>query len=94
MNEHEDCKVADFGVARLMDTTSIMTAETGTYRWMAPEVRRRAPPAAARTAPAACRTAPAPFGRLLPDDSAWPQPGFRSGKAECPERRWKPRLQC
>ena len=40
MNEHDDCKVADFGVARVMDTTCIMTAETGTYRWMAPEVRR------------------------------------------------------
>lgn len=31
-------KIADFGVARLVDKDSIMTAETGTYRWMAPEV--------------------------------------------------------
>ena len=46
-------KVCDFGVARLLpasvdrnsleaqaqQTRSDMTAETGTYRWMAPEVR-------------------------------------------------------
>jgi len=38
MNEHGDCSVADFGVARVVDSASIMTAETGTYRWMAPEV--------------------------------------------------------
>ena len=38
MNEHGDCKVADFGVARVVDGASVMTAETGTYRWMAPEV--------------------------------------------------------
>lgn len=31
-------KVADFGVARVEDQSGIMTAETGTYRWMAPEV--------------------------------------------------------
>ncbi|OIV99009.1 hypothetical protein TanjilG_29412 [Lupinus angustifolius] len=31
-------KIADFGVARLLDPTGIMTAETGTYRWMAPEL--------------------------------------------------------
>jgi serine/threonine protein kinase len=31
-------KVADFGVARLQNQSGIMTAETGTYRWMAPEV--------------------------------------------------------
>lgn len=31
-------KIADFGVARLLDQSTIMTAETGTYRWMAPEV--------------------------------------------------------
>lgn len=34
-------KVADFGVARVQDQTSVMTAETGTYRWMAPEVSLR-----------------------------------------------------
>ncbi|XP_027354326.1 serine/threonine-protein kinase STY46-like isoform X3 [Abrus precatorius] len=31
-------KVADFGVARVHDQSGIMTAETGTYRWMAPEI--------------------------------------------------------
>ncbi|XP_078440919.1 serine/threonine-protein kinase STY46-like isoform X2 [Wolffia australiana] len=31
-------KVADFGVARFKNKGGIMTAETGTYRWMAPEV--------------------------------------------------------
>ncbi|CAA6663773.1 unnamed protein product [Spirodela intermedia] len=31
-------KVADFGVARFKHQGGIMTAETGTYRWMAPEV--------------------------------------------------------
>jgi len=30
-------KVADFGVARVKDQSGVMTAETGTYRWMAPE---------------------------------------------------------
>ena len=32
-------KVADFGVARVKMQSGVMTAETGTYRWMAPEVR-------------------------------------------------------
>ncbi|XP_061356339.1 serine/threonine-protein kinase STY46-like [Gastrolobium bilobum] len=36
-------KVADFGVARLQDQSGIMTAETGTYRWMAPEVIEHKP---------------------------------------------------
>ncbi|WOL18788.1 serine/threonine-protein kinase STY46-like isoform X4 [Canna indica] len=31
-------KVADFGVARFQNEDGVMTAETGTYRWMAPEV--------------------------------------------------------
>ena len=31
-------KVADFGVARFQNQEGVMTAETGTYRWMAPEV--------------------------------------------------------
>jgi len=31
-------KVADFGVARVQSQSGVMTAETGTYRWMAPEV--------------------------------------------------------
>lgn len=32
-------QIADFGVARIIENTGHMTAETGTYRWMAPEVR-------------------------------------------------------
>ena len=31
-------RVADFGVARIIDMGGTMTAETGTYRWMAPEI--------------------------------------------------------
>ncbi|CAH1413794.1 unnamed protein product [Lactuca virosa] len=31
-------KVADFGVAMFLSQGGVMTAETGTYRWMAPEV--------------------------------------------------------
>ncbi|XP_062163681.1 serine/threonine-protein kinase STY46-like isoform X4 [Alnus glutinosa] len=31
-------KVADFGVARMQAQSGVMTAETGTYRWMAPEL--------------------------------------------------------
>ncbi|KAG5582032.1 hypothetical protein H5410_052659 [Solanum commersonii] len=38
MDENEVVKVADFGVARVKAQTGVMTAETGTYRWMAPEV--------------------------------------------------------
>ncbi|EOA19243.1 hypothetical protein CARUB_v100064731mg, partial [Capsella rubella] len=37
MDEHEVVKVADFGVARVQTESGVMTAETGTYRWMAPE---------------------------------------------------------
>ncbi|KAK1680546.1 hypothetical protein QYE76_041394 [Lolium multiflorum] len=36
-------KVADFGVARVKDQSGVMTAETGTYRWMAPEVIEHSP---------------------------------------------------
>ncbi|URE33360.1 kinase family [Musa troglodytarum] len=36
-------KVADFGVARILNQGGIMTAETGTYRWMAPEVINHQP---------------------------------------------------
>jgi hypothetical protein len=32
-------KVADFGVAHFQDQGGNMTAETGTYRWMAPEIQ-------------------------------------------------------
>jgi tRNA A-37 threonylcarbamoyl transferase component Bud32 len=38
MNENDVVKIADFGVARVMAKDGVMTAETGTYRWMAPEV--------------------------------------------------------
>ncbi|KAI4325411.1 hypothetical protein MLD38_030814 [Melastoma candidum] len=43
MDENEVVKVADFGVARVQDETGVMTAETGTYRWMAPEVIEHRP---------------------------------------------------
>ncbi len=33
MDETGTVKIADFGVARVMDSTGVMTAETGTYRW-------------------------------------------------------------
>eukprot|EP00210_Caulerpa_lentillifera_P001441 g1383.t1 len=36
-------KIADFGVARIMDAVCCATAETGTYRWMAPEVIEHKP---------------------------------------------------
>ncbi|RVX15745.1 Serine/threonine-protein kinase STY46 [Vitis vinifera] len=38
MDENKVVKVADFGVARVQAQSGVMTAETGTYRWMAPEV--------------------------------------------------------
>ncbi|KAJ0086664.1 hypothetical protein Patl1_08094 [Pistacia atlantica] len=38
MDTQKVIKVADFGVARFQSEGGIMTAETGTYRWMAPEV--------------------------------------------------------
>ncbi|KAH7429681.1 hypothetical protein KP509_09G061300 [Ceratopteris richardii] len=43
MDEHEVVKVADFGVARVQAQGGVMTAETGTYRWMAPEVIEHKP---------------------------------------------------
>ncbi|KAL6226960.1 hypothetical protein ACLB2K_000919 [Fragaria x ananassa] len=43
MDEHEVVKVADFGVARVQAQSGVMTAETGTYRWMAPEVIEHKP---------------------------------------------------
>lgn len=63
MDEHGTVKIADFGVARVV-TQGIMTAETGTYRWMAPEVIEHRPYShkvtqrccqAAPRAPATCR---------------------------------------
>ncbi|KHG01673.1 Serine/threonine-protein kinase HT1 [Gossypium arboreum] len=38
MDENQVVKVADFGVARVQSQSGVMTAETGTYRWMAPEL--------------------------------------------------------
>ncbi|XP_028797639.1 serine/threonine-protein kinase STY46 isoform X2 [Neltuma alba] len=38
MDENCVVKVADFGVARVKAQSGVMTAETGTYRWMAPEL--------------------------------------------------------
>ncbi|KAK1563755.1 hypothetical protein Q3G72_032390 [Acer saccharum] len=35
---HKSLKLADFGLAREESVTEMMTAETGTYRWMAPEL--------------------------------------------------------
>ncbi|KAL3377832.1 hypothetical protein AABB24_003969 [Solanum stoloniferum] len=43
MDEHGVVKVGDFGVARVQTQTGVMTAETGTYRWMAPEVIEHKP---------------------------------------------------
>ncbi|KAL1541186.1 Serine/threonine-protein kinase sty46 [Salvia divinorum] len=43
MDEKEVVKVGDFGVARVKAQTGVMTAETGTYRWMAPEVIEHKP---------------------------------------------------
>ncbi|XP_057427265.1 serine/threonine-protein kinase STY46-like [Lotus japonicus] len=43
MDENGVVKVADFGVARVKAQSGVMTAETGTYRWMAPEVIEHKP---------------------------------------------------
>ncbi|KAM1121961.1 hypothetical protein TB2_003459 [Malus domestica] len=43
MDENEVVKVADFGVARVNSHSGVMTSETGTYRWMAPEVIEHKP---------------------------------------------------
>ncbi|XP_061337448.1 serine/threonine-protein kinase STY46-like [Gastrolobium bilobum] len=43
MDENCIVKVADFGVARVKAQSGVMTAETGTYRWMAPEVIEHKP---------------------------------------------------
>ncbi|XP_076898928.1 serine/threonine-protein kinase STY46-like [Bidens hawaiensis] len=43
MDAHNVVKVADFGVARFQNQDGVMTAETGTYRWMAPEVINHEP---------------------------------------------------
>ncbi|KAF5479686.1 hypothetical protein F2P56_000486 [Juglans regia] len=36
--DHKTVKLADFGLAREESLIEMMTAETGTYRWMAPEL--------------------------------------------------------
>ncbi|XP_050267794.1 serine/threonine-protein kinase STY46-like isoform X7 [Quercus robur] len=36
-------KISDFGIARMQAQSGVMTAETGTYRWMAPEVIEHKP---------------------------------------------------
>ncbi|KAI3431982.1 uncharacterized protein J3R85_007640 [Psidium guajava] len=43
MDENEVVKIADFGIARVQTQSGVMTAETGTYRWMAPEVIEHRP---------------------------------------------------
>ncbi|KAF8377759.1 hypothetical protein HHK36_031144 [Tetracentron sinense] len=43
MDENEVVKVADFGVSRVQAQFGVMTRETGTYRWMAPEVIEHKP---------------------------------------------------
>eukprot|EP00775_Hariotina_reticulata_P007213 gene7213-7427_t len=43
LDENGTVKIADFGVARMIETNGHMTAETGTYRWMAPEVIEHKP---------------------------------------------------
>lgn len=43
LDENEVVKVADFGVARVQSQSGVMTAETGTYRWMAPEIIEHKP---------------------------------------------------
>lgn len=43
MGDNHVVKIADFGVARLGSQEGQMTAETGTYRWMAPEIINHKP---------------------------------------------------
>eukprot|EP00873_Tetraselmis_striata_P034504 jgi/Tetstr1/454768/TSEL_041651.t1 len=43
MDSNGIVKIGDFGVARVLTNTGNMTAETGTYRWMAPEVIEHKP---------------------------------------------------
>ncbi|KAF0899577.1 hypothetical protein E2562_020770 [Oryza meyeriana var. granulata] len=43
MGYHQVVKIADFGVARQGNEDGQMTAETGTYRWMAPEIINHKP---------------------------------------------------
>lgn len=43
MGDNHVVKIADFGVARVGSQEGQMTAETGTYRWMAPEIINHKP---------------------------------------------------
>ena len=43
MDETGTVKIADFGVARVMNATGVMTAETGTYRCARPQAPDLAP---------------------------------------------------
>ncbi|KAI8470540.1 MAG: kinase-like domain-containing protein [Monoraphidium minutum] len=43
LDDNGTVKIADFGVARMIESNGHMTAETGTYRWMAPEVIEHKP---------------------------------------------------
>ncbi|KAF5445652.1 hypothetical protein F2P56_034690 [Juglans regia] len=43
INADKSIKIADFGVARIEVQTEGMTPETGTYRWMAPEMIQHRP---------------------------------------------------
>ncbi|GBF88923.1 hypothetical protein Rsub_01422 [Raphidocelis subcapitata] len=43
LDDNGTVKIADFGVARTIEASGHMTAETGTYRWMAPEVIEHKP---------------------------------------------------
>lgn len=43
LDDNGTVKIADFGVARMIESSGHMTAETGTYRWMAPEVIEHKP---------------------------------------------------
>ncbi|MQM16829.1 hypothetical protein Taro_049789 [Colocasia esculenta] len=43
ISEDKSIKIADFGVARIEVQTEGMTPETGTYRWMAPEMIQHRP---------------------------------------------------
>ncbi|KAI7990602.1 Serine/threonine-protein kinase STY17 [Camellia lanceoleosa] len=43
MDENEVVKAADFGVSRVQAQSGVMTAETETYSWMAPEVIEHKP---------------------------------------------------
>jgi len=42
ITEDGHLKLSDFGLARLLSDVSDLTSQTGTYRWMAPEVIRNA----------------------------------------------------